>query len=245
MGMKGRRWGRSWSAGGSLRTMMGAGIAVLQWAVPTGTRAQTPLEGIARLSVVGQEVEHALQQLRRSAGISLVYSPDLLPRGRAITCACQELTVKEALERILAGTDLTYRATGSLIRIVPRSPDRPGPGLGCIVGRVLDAGGMDPVVNAMIQLEDGADGEQDETEGDLAQDLQGGEVLRGHPAEHRGTEHDPGQDVARHLRHLRVLHEVAGAEGEQQDEAEGGELVHGSRSIPRRRSPTTGCTTAI
>jgi len=121
---------------------------------PAVAAAQSPLEVAARLTVDGQGVEAALRMLGRSAGVSLVYSPDLLPGSGGVSCACQGVTVREALERILEGTGLTFRSSGTLIRIVPLQP-RSGPiRNGCIMGRVLDEAGS-PVVNAMIQLDDG------------------------------------------------------------------------------------------
>jgi len=121
---------------------------------PSVVAAQSPLEAFARLTVQGQGIEQALRMLGRSAGVSLVYSPDLLPASGGVRCVCQDVTVRQALERILQGTGLTFRSSGTLIRIVPLEPRTPLPQAGCILGRVLDEGGS-PVVNAMIQLDDG------------------------------------------------------------------------------------------
>ena len=121
---------------------------------PAAVAGQSPLEGVAGLTLEGQGVEEALRMLRRSAGVSLVYSPDLLPTDRQVTCSCQGMTVGQALERILEGTGLTYRFSGSLIRIVPTPRDAAATLTGCIRGRVLGDLGA-PVANAMVQLESG------------------------------------------------------------------------------------------
>jgi outer membrane receptor protein involved in Fe transport len=121
---------------------------------PPEVGAQSPLEVAARLTVEGQGIEQALRMLGRSAGVSLVYSPDLLPASAGVSCACQGVSVRQALERILEGTGLTFRSSGKLIRIVPLQPRSASARNGCILGRVMDEVGA-PVVNAMIQLDDG------------------------------------------------------------------------------------------
>jgi hypothetical protein len=100
-------------------------------------------------------VEQALRQLRLSAGVSLLYSPDLLPVDKRVSCACERVTVREALEKILAGTGLTFRAAGAQIRIVPnpRTNGAASMTTGFIAGRVLAVDTGEPVVNAMVRLE--------------------------------------------------------------------------------------------
>jgi hypothetical protein len=118
-------------------------------------QGQSPLEGIAGLTVDGELIESTLRLLQRTAGVSLVYSPDLLPEDRRVSCACADVTVRQALDSILKGTRLTYTSSRTQIRIVPdRAPPRPvRPG--AILGRVVDSRGGAPVVNAMVRLETG------------------------------------------------------------------------------------------
>jgi outer membrane receptor protein involved in Fe transport len=113
--------------------------------------------------VEGAGVEQALRLLRQVAGVSLVYSPDLLPQGRAIDCPCERLTVRQALAHILEGTGLTFRASGRQIRIVPADSPEPRALTGVISGQVIGGEGGTPVVNAMIQLENGLGVISDET----------------------------------------------------------------------------------
>jgi outer membrane receptor protein involved in Fe transport len=124
---------------------------------PAQVAAQSPLDGVARLAVDGVTVEQALQRLRSAAAVSLLYSPDLLPADRLVSCPCERVTVREALARILDGTDLTFHASGRQIRIVPaRSPDRASaPAMGVVAGRLLAAGTGEAVGGAMVQLDDG------------------------------------------------------------------------------------------
>jgi outer membrane receptor protein involved in Fe transport len=135
------------------RVAMAAGLACVFFRFEA-VLAQSALDGPARLTADGQTVEEALRLLRQASGVTLVYSPDLLPTDRHVRCPCQRLTVREALDRILEGTGLTYRYAASLVRIVPGSAPTATRSAGCIVGRVVGEDGV-PVVNAMIQLADG------------------------------------------------------------------------------------------
>lgn len=150
------RWYRSWRGRFDV-----AWPAILLSAVlgttPAGAAAQAPLDRMARLSVDSVTVEQALQALRRSAGVSLLYSPDLLPVDRRVSCACDRVTVREVLERILEGANLTFRSSGTQIRIVPVSHANGEARrlTGGIAGQILAADTRQPVGNAMVQLDGG------------------------------------------------------------------------------------------
>jgi hypothetical protein len=148
---------------------------------PARVFAQSPLDSIARLSLDSVTVEQALQALGRTAGVSLLYSPDLLPRDRRVSCSCEQVTVRAALERILADTDLTFRAVGKQIRIMPRrqSDDGPARSAGVIRGRILASDTGEPVGHAMVQLDDGRGVLSDGNGGFLLRDAPpGGHRLR-------------------------------------------------------------------
>ena len=66
------------------------------------------LDRPARLDVENVTIEVALRTLRRSSGVALAYSPDLLPEGRRVTCRCDKLTVGQALDRLLAEEEIDY-----------------------------------------------------------------------------------------------------------------------------------------
>jgi hypothetical protein len=123
---------------------------------PSTATAQTPLDGDARLFVTQELLEVALRRLQRSSGVRLVYSPDLLPQEHRVSCACSSVSVAQALDALLDGTGLTYRSARTQITIAPeQADDRRDTARGVIVGRVVDAEGGRPVVNAMIRLESG------------------------------------------------------------------------------------------
>jgi hypothetical protein len=114
-----------------------------------------PLQRIVALDLTEVTIMDALNQIRGSTGIGLIYSPDLLPPDRRVSCLCQERTVGQVLELILQGTHLTFSATGTQVRIVPTRPSpQPSPA-GNVAGVVRNASDGSPVPNAMIQLSDG------------------------------------------------------------------------------------------
>jgi hypothetical protein len=85
------------------------GLAVLS-VLPI--QAQTPgslLDRSARLAIRDVPLEKALVLLQRSSGVSLVFSPDLLPRDRLVSCDCRTRSVAQALDQLLRDTELKYR----------------------------------------------------------------------------------------------------------------------------------------
>ena len=129
-------------------------MATLLFGVSSKAGAQTLLDSVAGLTVQGSSFEHALQLLSRSDSVSLVNSPALLPRHRLVACACARVTVGEALQRILRGTGLTFRAGTTNVRIVPARSGAAPEAAGTIVGRVV-GGDDEPVVNVVVQLDEG------------------------------------------------------------------------------------------
>lgn len=69
------------------------------------------------------------------------------------------------------------------------------------------------------ELKHGADGEEDESESDFAEDIQHLQILVCNPAEARWTDDDANKNVARHFRNPRYFHQVSGKQSQQQDKA--------------------------
>lgn len=95
----------------------GPSIVLAAWVAvgicgPVKTSAQktgTMLDRPARLDVRDVPLEKALVLLQRASGVALAYSPDLIPDERRVSCPCKEMTVSQALDRLLKGTGLRYR----------------------------------------------------------------------------------------------------------------------------------------
>lgn len=148
MADRARGW---WIAGWRRRIAWIGVVGIWLWAGATPALGQSALDRPANLTVRDSPLTDALRRLQRSADVALVYSPDLLPASR-VSCACQDLTVGQALRHLLAGTDLSVTSSGSQIRIVPiRRVARTDGAAGVVVGHVTGPDG-EPVVNAMVQL---------------------------------------------------------------------------------------------
>jgi len=139
--------------------------------------AQSFLERPARLQVQEELRVDALRLLQEKASVPLVYSPDLLPRDR-VSCDCADLTVAQALEVLLAGTDLTFRATRTQVLITPRGESGP-PLTATVSGRVVEEESDAPVGSVQLRVDTG--------QGVLA-DESGRFSIRGVPAGSRRLE---------------------------------------------------------
>ncbi len=137
-----------------LRRLGGLVAAVLAGLVlPGAASAQSPLDRPARLAVEGVALPDALRLLQERAAVPLVYSPDLLPAGRRVSCACAERTVGQALELLLAGSGLTFRVAGSQVLIVPRGSGETGRGV--LVGTIVDAETDAAIGGVAVRLDTG------------------------------------------------------------------------------------------
>jgi TonB-dependent starch-binding outer membrane protein SusC len=88
--------------------------------VPLPVRAQTPGPGRpsgetgsllgqpARLRVDDVSLATGLLRLHHSSGVPLAFSPSLIPVSPRVSCRCEQLSVGEALDRMLSGTSLVY-----------------------------------------------------------------------------------------------------------------------------------------
>ena len=85
------------------------------------------LDRPARLRVENVSLADALGELERRSGVPFAYSPSLLPRDASLRCACDGVTIGEALGQLLAAVPFTYRETDSQIVVVPsRAAGRDG-----------------------------------------------------------------------------------------------------------------------
>lgn len=119
---------------------------------PTPAGAQVPgalLERPANLEVDDVPVGDALRALQRASGVSIAFSPDLLPEGRRVTCACDRATVEGALRQILEGTGLVWRE-GRRQVLVGRPSGVAGPPRAVLVGTVVEEDSGRPVAAADV-----------------------------------------------------------------------------------------------
>lgn len=101
-----------------------------------GTDAEV-LRSPAGLEVEGVSLLEALEALHESSGVPIVYSPSLIPASREVTCRCAEISIGEALVRLLRGTGSEAVASDGQIIVAP--VDRPDE---------IDLGGVDAPVRS-------------------------------------------------------------------------------------------------
>lgn len=88
---------------------------------------QSPLERPAKLDVERMPLDQAITELQARSNTPMVFSPSFFPSGRTVECACAELTVGQALGRMLKGLPLRVAEVGEFVVIerVPAPTDRP------------------------------------------------------------------------------------------------------------------------
>jgi TonB-dependent SusC/RagA subfamily outer membrane receptor len=80
------------------------------------------LERPAHLVVSGTSIEFALDELQRTSGVSIAYSPTLLPSSRSVSCECRDATVEEAVRTILDGSAFNFVVVGEQLVVRQRVP---------------------------------------------------------------------------------------------------------------------------
>jgi TonB-dependent starch-binding outer membrane protein SusC len=75
----------------------------------------------ARLQIGDTTLVAALVQLEQRSGVALAYSPSLLPQEVRVRCDCAELTMREALSRLLDGTIFGFAETEGQVLLAPRA----------------------------------------------------------------------------------------------------------------------------
>lgn len=103
----------------------------------------------ADFKVRGVALDTALVRLARSSGASLAFSPSLLPLEREVTCDCEDLTVGEVLDRLLADSGFNYSLVGRQILIEAEDRDTPAE----VRGRVTAAETGDGLEAANVLVE--------------------------------------------------------------------------------------------
>lgn len=166
-----------------------------------GPGAQDLLARPARLNVAEVTLYDALTELENRSGVSLVYSPSRLPLRARVSCSCFGLSVDQALDRILAGTNLRHTIVGEHILIesveapTPHTTTDRIPGMrfaaatlgvpalatvlppvrqATVTGRVSDGNTGEPIAGANVSIEGTTIG--------VLSDASGRYVLTGVPA---------------------------------------------------------------
>jgi outer membrane receptor protein involved in Fe transport len=109
--------------------------------VPHANARRGLLDRQAGLAVENSTLVAALNELRHRAGVPIVYSEDFLPPEVRVTCECLSASVRQALTRLLSGTQLRYVDLGTQVLVEPTpspSVQRIGVGGPAVAGDSLD-----------------------------------------------------------------------------------------------------------
>lgn len=79
------------------------------------------------LDFKNERVEKVLASIKSQTGMSLVFSDQLVDVNRKVTMQLKDVTLKEALTRLLSGTDLTFEIRNNKIYFIEKKAvSRPG-----------------------------------------------------------------------------------------------------------------------
>ena len=107
----------------------------------------------ANLEVRGEALIDALRLLQARSGVPIAFSRDFIPTRHVTRCDCLESTVGEALEVLLAGTNLTFVERRNQILITPTSDEGANaPVISAVVGVVRERDGGAPIRSARVEV---------------------------------------------------------------------------------------------
>ncbi len=114
------------------------------------------LSTVSSLSIERIPIATALSRLAESSQVRIAFSPSLLPHGLRVDCDCVTMNVAQALDRLLAGTDLGYVELASQVVVVPRAQQEISAPEAALRGRVRSEVAI-PIEDATVRLLPAAD----------------------------------------------------------------------------------------
>lgn len=102
------------------------------------------------LDFKNERVEKVLASIKSQTGMSLVFSDQLVDVNRKVTMQLKDVTLKEALTRLLSGTDLTFEIRNNKIYFIEKKAvSQPGSKKKRVTGVVKDVMG-EPLIGANV-----------------------------------------------------------------------------------------------
>lgn len=112
------------------------------------------LDRPASLTVKNVTLVAALNELRHHAGVPIVYSEDFIPADVRVSCRCMVASVREALGRLLEGTQLRFVDLGTQVLVEPHSSpavqEMPRSGVAAGPSAADDGAGLLPVRDVLL-----------------------------------------------------------------------------------------------
>ncbi|HZW15755.1 MAG TPA: TonB-dependent receptor [Brevundimonas sp.] len=133
----------------SFRNALLAGAAIVAVATPSAALAQA-----VDFNIEPQPLAAGLQGFARQTDVELLYAPELVANRRTAGVS-GSFTPEAAMQRLLAGTNLTFRQTGGNVFVLQAAGQaaQRGVGAGAIRGAVTDATTGSPVPGASIRVQ--------------------------------------------------------------------------------------------
>lgn len=102
------------------------------------------------LNFNNEKIEKVLSSIKKQTGMGLVFSDQLINVNRNVSIQVKDVSLDEALTKLLAGTKVTFEIKDNKIYFVERQPDQnPGPQKKKVFGVVKDIMG-EPVIGANV-----------------------------------------------------------------------------------------------
>ena len=102
------------------------------------------------LDFKNERVEKVLASIKSQTGMSLVFSDQLVDVNRKVTMQLKDITLKEALTKLLSGTNLTFEIRNNKIYFIEKKAvSHPGPKKKRVTGVVRDVMG-EPLIGANV-----------------------------------------------------------------------------------------------
>ena len=103
------------------------------------------------LDFKNERVEKVLASIKSQTGMSLVFSDQLVDVNRKVTMQLKDVTLKEALTRLLSGTNLTFEIRNNKIYFIEKKAvSQPGSRKKRVTGVVKDVMGEQPLIGANV-----------------------------------------------------------------------------------------------
>ncbi|MCS6624521.1 TonB-dependent receptor [Roseibacterium beibuensis] len=140
----------------SFRNALLGGAAIVAAATPSAALAQA-----VAFSIEPQTLAEGLQEFARQTDREILYAPELVANRRTAGVS-GSFTPEAAMQRLLAGTNLTFRQTGGNVIVLQaagapagagQAATQRGVGAGAIRGAVTDATTGSPVPGASIRIQ--------------------------------------------------------------------------------------------
>ncbi len=128
--------------------LLGGAAVVVALGAPSAAAAQT-----VAFSIEAQPLGSALQAFARQTDVELLYAPELVANRRTAGVS-GSFTPEAAMQRLLAGTNVTFRQTGGNVFVLQAAAAaQRQAGAGAVRGTVTDAATGAPVPGAAIRIE--------------------------------------------------------------------------------------------